>query len=192
MSKILFLDLETTGFSREWDYIIEVAAVLYDDESNIFLEEFHEYIKPNKMISAKITELTGITNEQVFNCRSEFEVLSDFLEWVHIINPDVIVGHNYNNFDGDFLKKKANRYNIGINLQSEVVDTLVLARKLTKEGKLSVINHKQPTLANHFNVIYQAHSAIEDTKALVKIYKKLKELETGREHIKINRQNLGF
>jgi len=32
MSRIIFYDLETTGFSRTWDFIIEVAAVLYDTE----------------------------------------------------------------------------------------------------------------------------------------------------------------
>jgi len=33
LSKLLFADLETTGFSREWDAIIEIAAILVDDET---------------------------------------------------------------------------------------------------------------------------------------------------------------
>ena len=40
MAKIVFMDLETTGFSREWDYIIEVAAILYDEETQKTLGQF--------------------------------------------------------------------------------------------------------------------------------------------------------
>lgn len=80
MSKYLFMDIETTGFSREWDYIIEVAAILYDTEEKKILSEFHEYIKPGKRIPAKITEITGITDFMVSNARSEIDVLTDYIE----------------------------------------------------------------------------------------------------------------
>lgn len=80
MAKILFVDLETTGFSREWDYIIEIAAVLYDEETRKELKVFHEYIRPGKRIPQNIVEITRITNEQVANCRPEKVVIGDFFE----------------------------------------------------------------------------------------------------------------
>lgn len=75
-----FIDIETTGFSREWCFIIEMAAVIYNEETQKSEDEFQEYIRPKGTIPAKITDLTGITNAMVQNARSEREVLMDFLE----------------------------------------------------------------------------------------------------------------
>ena len=173
MAKVVFLDLETTGFSREWNEIIEVAAILYDEETGKELGRFHEYIKPRKAIPAKITEITGITNEQVRNCRSEMLVLMDFYEWLFLEHPEKVCGHNYKSFDKSFLVAKAAKYGIAYPEHMEEIDTLHIARKMTKEGNLNVPNHQQPTLANFFGIEYQAHSAIEDVRALIQIYEKL-------------------
>lgn len=80
MAKILFVDLETTGFSRDWDFIIEVAAILYDEETRQELKVFHEYIRPGKRIPQNIVEITRISNEKVEKCRNEKVVMEDFFE----------------------------------------------------------------------------------------------------------------
>lgn len=175
MNKTLFIDLETTGFSRDWDYIIEIAAVLYDEDSGVILEEFHEYIKPAKKIPSKISELTGITDYQVRKCRTEREVMTDFAEWVAIARPNLIVGQNCKAFDLQFIRNKCQRYNLGW-FEPEIFDTLYVARSLVKMGKLFVPNCKQETLAQAFGIEYRAHSALEDVKALVEIYKKMQKL----------------
>lgn len=187
MSKEMHIDIETTGFSREWDYIIELAAVIFDSETDKEIARFHEYIKPGKSISAKITELTGITNEKVSGCRSEFEVISDFIEWTSIQKPDIEIGHNVKSFDHDFIAKKSEKYRLPM-YGIEIVDTLKIARQMSKDGKISVPNHKQPTIAQFFNLDYEAHSAIEDVLANRKIYKKM-TVETG---VKTKRKELGF
>jgi DNA polymerase III epsilon subunit-like protein len=48
--RLLFVDIETTGFDRRWDSIIEVAAVLYNTDLKKEIITFHEYIKPYKKI----------------------------------------------------------------------------------------------------------------------------------------------
>ena len=108
----LFLDIETTGFSRQWDNIIELAAILYDDETNKVVDTFHEYIRPQRSIPQKITELTGITNAQVRNCRTEKEVLMDFSEWATISRAKSIISHNGKTFDLQFIREKCNKYDI--------------------------------------------------------------------------------
>lgn len=187
MAKIVFIDLETTGFSREWDFIIEVAALLYDTEKQEIIGQFHEYIKPGKRIPAKITEITGISDYQVRNCRSEMEVLMDFFDWLEEESPEVVIGHNYKSFDGSFLSTKASKYRLHL-IDMEVVDTLQVARKLTKEGKLPVVNHQQPTLASFYGIEYNAHSAIEDVKALIQIYERMGLNKSKKE----KRSDLGF
>lgn len=183
--KVVYLDLETTGFSRQWDYIIEIAAILYDMKKDIIVDEFHEYIKPGKTIPAKITELTGITNAQVRFARTEYEVLMSLQEWLHVNKPDKVIGHNYKSFDGSFLKTKCENYRIPQFQFKEEIDTLTIARKVLP--KPIVENHKQTTLAKHFGIEYTAHSAIEDVKALIQIHKKLTQNKE-----KVTREDLGF
>lgn len=55
----------------------------------------------------------------------------------------------------------------------EIIDTLAMARALNKNGKISTENCKQPTLAIFFHIEYEAHSAINDVEALIKIYQKM-------------------
>lgn len=193
--KLLFIDLETTGFSRQWDYIIEIAAVLYDVEGRQEMYRFHEYIKPGKTIPAKITKITGITNSQVAGCRAEDDVMRDFVEFVAIAKPDAIVWHNGDVFDGQFIQEKSDKYFLDFDLSKyTTIDTLKMARKIkppvgmsTATGKPS---YKQTSLAMGMGLDYKAHSAIDDTLALAEIYFWLLGIVTNREDSKRNK--LGF
>lgn len=187
MGKIAVIDLETTGFSRVWDYIIEFAGVLYDEETGEQLAEFQEYAKPGKKIPTKITEITGINNATVAGARIERDVLRDFLEWISINKPDKIGGHNVKSFDMGFLRERSAKYGFTAP-DFDIIDTLYIARAMTKRGELDVPNHKQITLAKHFGIEYQAHSALDDVKAWIQIFESLGLNETK----KIKRNKLGF
>ena len=41
MSNTLFLDIETTGFSTDWDFILEIAAEIVSDVGHV-IGQFHE------------------------------------------------------------------------------------------------------------------------------------------------------
>ena len=166
----IYLDIETTGFSREWDYIIELAAIEYDPNTGRILDQFHEYIKPGRNVPAKITELTGITNSALRDCRSEREVLFDFTEWLSQKRNITIIGHNCKAFDLNFIKAKCEKYGTRLP-QFDVVDTLTLAKRLNKEGAISTPNCRQGTIAEYYGITYDAHSALADATALIDIYK---------------------
>lgn len=191
--KLMFLDIETTGFDRRWDHLIELAAVIYDTQTKEELEEFHEYINPGKTIPPKIVDLTGITNRQVSGCRTEREVLRDFIEFVAIHRPDAIVAHNGEQFDMPFIKSKTDFYFLPMK-DLPIIDTLKLARDLkpevtdlTAQGRPS---YKQTALAKFYGIQYQAHSAIFDVKALIQIYEKMQDVQ--KESVKSKRKKLGF
>lgn len=191
--KLMFLDIETTGFDRRWDHLIELAAVIYDSIQKKQIEEFHEYINPGKTIPPKIVDLTGITNRQVSGCRTEREVLRDFIEFVAIHRPDAIVAHNGEQFDMPFIKSKTDFYFLPMK-DLPIIDTLKLARDLkpevtdlTAQGRPS---YKQTALAKFYGIQYQAHSAIFDVKALIQIYEKMQDVQ--KESVKSKRKKLGF
>lgn len=186
---ILFYDLETTGFDRRWCSIIEIAAILYNMDEHKILDTFHEYIRPIKPIPAQITELTGITNEMVANCRTEPEVVKSFFAFAMGTNWDAICGHNCKAFDNQFMKTKGEVYNLPweeVIAGKQIIDTYQLAKQYKKDGKIvGTSNLRQPTLAEYYGVDYEAHSAIEDVGALIKIY----EAMTSE---KVSRESLGF
>lgn len=185
--KQLFLDIETTGFSREWNEIIELAAILWDDQKQEMIDSFHMYARPVRGIPANITELTGITNEQVSNCPPEWDMLLDFCNWYDDHQADQIIGHNCKAFDLQFIQAKCDKYNYKWKgSAAAVVDTLALARQLKKKGSLTTENLKQPTIGKFFGINYEAHSALSDVRALIKIYQKMISCE------KPDRASLGF
>ena len=57
------VDVETTGLDSYRDEIIEVAAIVFDEES--VLEEWSSLVDPGRDIPPFITRLTGITQEMV-------------------------------------------------------------------------------------------------------------------------------
>lgn len=187
MSNILFLDIETTGFSTDWDFILEIAAEIVSDMGHV-VGQFHELIRPGKPIPMKIVELTGITNAQVADCRSERDVLRDFGEWVATHPCAKVVGHNCKTFDLRFIRERCAKYGLWWDISDmEIVDTLALARQYKKSGKLNVPNLQQPTIAEYFGIEYEAHTAIEDIHALEKIYKMFVKLGQP-----VTRESLGF
>lgn len=189
--RLLFVDIETTGFDRRWDSIIEIAAVLYNTDLKKQIITFHEYIKPYKKIPELIEQITGITNEKVVNCRSEEDVLKDFIDFVKEYQPDAFVGHNYDAFDGEFFKAKAGFYFMTWPpLKS--IDTLKVAREVkaptTMKTPSGAPSYKQESIASGYGLTYQAHSAIEDVRVLIEIYNRM----TGLQHRSAKRNLLGF
>jgi len=182
--RILFLDIETTGFSRDWDYIIEIAAILYDTETRVEIDRFHEYIKPGKKIPDKIIKITGITNYQVANCRSEDDVLRDFLEFVIMSKPEALGGHNVDAFDMSFINKRLSRYFLDT-INFKTVDSLKLARKIKPPVGMSTAtgrpSYKLESIAMGYGVEYQAHSAIEDVKANIIVFHLMNDTTESRE-----------
>lgn len=174
--KLLFLDIETTGFSRQFDYIIELAGIIYDTDAKKELARFHEYIKPKKSIPIQVTEITRITNQQVANCRSESEVLVDFISFIEKNKPDHYVGHNIDAFDIQWLKEKSQFYFMSWP-EHATIDTLKVARKIkaptTMFTPTGLPSYKQESIAKAYGIEYGAHSAIEDVRALIKIYEKM-------------------
>jgi exonuclease, DNA polymerase III, epsilon subunit family len=92
-------DLETTGLTPTHDEILEIGAirVVNGDITGVF----HEYIRPNKSIPPKVTEINGITNEKVADSRTINEVLPDFIEFTERLP---MVAYNAE-FDYEFMKE---------------------------------------------------------------------------------------
>ncbi len=173
-------DLETTGLSSNYDEIIEIAAVKL--KNGVFTEEFSTYVKPKREIPHYITELTGITNDDVRNAPPIEEAIHDFHKF---IEGAILVAQNAS-FDNSHLYrnlKDAGLYEGPL----PSIDTLQLAR-VRYGDKLKSFNLK--ALTKYFDVeLAQHHRAIYDAKATAEVFMRMLSdfLEAGiRNYSEIN------
>ena len=118
------LDLETTGLSATDDAIIEIGAVRFQGDHVI--DRFETLVNPRRRIPAFITQMTGISNEDVADAPALAAVAPELLAFV---GSDVaaVMAHNAN-FDIGFLRAA------GIQFHRPVYDTLELAGILAPEA----------------------------------------------------------
>ena len=160
--EIIVFDLETTGLDRENDRITEIGAVKLVNRE--IVEEFQTFVDPEKPISDKITELTGITDEMVANAPKEKQAVEEFIKFA---GNGVLVAHNAD-FDTSFVRAVCKRQDI--EYKFSFVDTLELCRAAMPNLR----NHKLDTVAKEYKLgDFNHHRAIDDAKMLAEIFKKL-------------------
>ena len=102
----VFYDLETTGRSVIWDQIIQVAAVLTDNNLNI-IEKYEEKCRinsfcipnPEAILVNKISTNT-LLNANLSHYQLMLNIRNKFLKW----SPAIFIGYNSIKFDEEFLR----------------------------------------------------------------------------------------
>lgn len=131
-------DLETTGLSPKTDAIIEIGAVKVCNGQVVESREFvfQEFVRPYKKgVREEITQLTGITKNDVKEARQMWEVFPDFMEFA---GDCVLVGYNNVKFDSRFLVR-AGRYS-NVIMQNPQFDVMKYADGF--RNKLGITDEK--------------------------------------------------
>jgi DNA polymerase III epsilon subunit family exonuclease len=157
-------DLETTGKNHRSDEIIEIGAVkIKDGEPG---EEFNALVKPSHPISSEITDLTGITNDDVKDSPPIQDVLPSFMDF---IEDSVLVAHNVD-FDYPFLSH-ALKKSLGRTLNNDSYCTLVQAR-----ARMPGQSHRLGAVAEALGIeLKNWHRASADAKAAALIFRHFME-----------------
>lgn len=178
-------DVETTGLSTKIDSIIEIGAIKVLDGKVVEKKEFtfQEFMKPFKRsISSKITELTGITVDDVKYARQMWEVIPDFLDFA---GDMVLVGYNSIAFDSQFLAR-AGRYSERIILNKHF-DVMRYLERNAEQLDLKLNNLKLETVSECFGIENQnAHRALSDAITTAKIFMKIKEMSIEKEKVSVD------
>ena len=152
-------DVETTGFSNVYDTIIELAAVKIHNGQVI--DTFERFSNPHRKLTAKIIELTHITDDMLATAPELDDVIREFHDF---IGDGIVVAHNAS-FDLGFLYVAYK--NAGINVRHPGIDTVELSR-LVNPGQKS---HNLKTLTKKYNIeLTQHHRAIYDTEATGELF----------------------
>lgn len=158
------IDLETTGLNPKRDRIIEIGAIRV--EQGQIVEEFSTFVDPGRKLEERITELTGIRDEDLTDAPQLDEVFPKLLEFMGELP---LLGHSIL-FDYSFLKKAA--VDRKISFERSAVDTLQIARKYLPE-----LPHRNlEYLCRYYEIPHHAHRALEDAKATDLLFRKLTEL----------------
>lgn len=180
--KILLEDTETTGLNKQKDKIIEIGAIYKDTDSGES-EEFHRYIKypeyPDNFqdavkihgLSPEVLEEKGIENKEAYN---EFIGFMDS-KVSKFDKTDKCIVSGYNvvfdiGFVRNFFYANGNRH-YGSYFFSMPLEVSTFVMEAVLNGWIPPLeNYKLSTIAEHFNLKFEAHSAIEDIKITEKIF----------------------
>ena len=160
--EFIVFDIETTGLSSQNDRITEIGAVKV--KGGEVLDRFNMLVNPEIPIPAKITELTGITDEMVANEPTIDKVLPEFLDF---IGDRLLIAHNAN-FDTSFIRRAAER--LKLPFKNPYLDTVAMSRYVNQDQS----KHTLDSLAKYFKLgDFNHHRASDDAEMLSLIFYKM-------------------
>lgn len=158
---LVLLDLETTGIWVEKDRIIEIALIKLSPSGGRM--DYHKKVNPGIPIPKIVTELTGISNQDVKDAPS-FRVLSK--EILEFIGKSDLAGFNIERFDLPLLEREF--YDAGLKFDWK-------SRKIYDAQKVFHLNEKRDLSAAYKfycdKELVGAHTALADTEAAYEILK---------------------
>lgn len=165
VSDYTVIDLEMTGLHPKSDKIIEIGAIKV--KNGQVCDTYSMIVNPMMIIPQRITELTGITNEDVECGVNIDKAMSGLLSF---IEGEELVGQNIN-FDYSFIKQWA--INKRIPLEVKAYDTLKIARQLLPVDQPKSLE----ALCEYFHIDRQnAHRALDDAEETRQIFEKLMDM----------------
>ena len=159
------IDLETTGGAPHLGAAItEIGAI--KSRGGQLLGEFKTFVDPGHLVPAYITELTGITDEMLFQSPKIALLLPQLFEFLGAPEETVLVAQNAP-FDLSFLTFATRES--GLTWPAyPVLDTAIIARKVLTRDE--VPNCKLSTLAEFFGTkTTPNHRALDDARATVDV-----------------------
>ena len=122
---LVFIDVETTGGRSDNSRVLDIGIIRV--ENGKVVKVMNQLVQPETLVPPFITQLTGITNEMVWN-QPTFKTLAPELEM--IFKDALFIAHHVA-FDYGFIKQEFKR--IGINFNSDRMCTVKLSRLLHPE-----------------------------------------------------------
>jgi len=184
--KVLWLDLETTGFNEWENAIVQLSCIMEFEGKEI--DRLNIYIKPFKgaMVSKSALEVTGFTMDELRNdpkfipYDEAFGVFINFLD-KHIDrfdwNQKLILGGKNIGFDIRFLReffiRNDDEYYGSWFLYPHIdVETSIAETILLEDFRL--MDYKLETICDAFGIELKPHDSMSDIIATRKLYWEIK------------------
>lgn len=160
----IIIDLETTGLDPINDRIIEIGAIKIGKEN----KEYSSIIWQDIKLSEKISNITGISDEDIKKGKDEKNAINEFIDF---IGEDTLVGYNIN-FDIKFINEALKRQE-----KPKIKNMTYDVMQYVKNDKLFLKNYKLETVIKEYGINKNVpHRALEDVKIIQKLIAKLNKL----------------
>jgi len=116
LRSLVVLDLETTGTWREKDKIVEIGMIKCEPDGS--KQDFVRRINPGILIPPAVSQIIGITNEDVKDEPSFKEVAATILSF---IGEADLAGFNIERFDLPVLVREFNEADLTFELENRVI-----------------------------------------------------------------------
>lgn len=125
---MIILDIETTGFNPQKCGLFSIGALDFHNLENTFYQEAR--INEEDEISEEALKINGITEEEAKSPKrqTQKQLLENFFSWLEKQKIKILAGHNVGFFDINFLKIKAEQYNIKIKTRYRSLDLCSVAQ----------------------------------------------------------------
>ena len=159
---LVIFDLETTGLDMVKDRVIQLSYIkVYPDGRE---ERGNELINPEKNIDDIITQLTGITNEDVKD-KPTFKQIAKKMETV--FSGSDIAGFNSNFFDVPLLAEEFLRAGIDFDFSKcRLIDACTIFKKMERRNLASAYRFY---CGRKMEEDFEAHRADQDTEATYRV-----------------------
>lgn len=159
---LVIFDLETTGLDLVKDRIIQISFIKVMPNGQE--ERGDELINPEKPIDSQITQLTGISNEDVKD-KPTFKQLAQQL--AQKFSGCDFAGFNSNNFDIPLLAEEFLRAGIDFDFsRSRLIDACAIFRKMERRNLAAAYKFY---CGRKMEEDFEAHRADQDTEATYRV-----------------------
>lgn len=181
MSKLLFLDVETSSLDSVNGAILQIACIIEVNGKTV--GEFSSYVKPHKKatIDKEALKINGLRKKKIKKFKPSTQVFDDFIIFLdkYVNKYDkkdkyLMVAYN-GNFDKNFIFAWANRVGfhfLGSYIDHRLIDPLILARTAHYLGQLpnQPEDFKLSTMCGVYGINTPNHDAVEDIVATKKLF----------------------
>ena len=151
---LAIVDVETTGMSYKNGGVIDVGILRI--EQGQVVQSMRQLVNPGTPLPAFITQLTGISNQDVADAPSFSEVANDVYD---LLEGCIFVAHNVR-FDYAFIKEELLR--AGYQFRPRLLCTVRLSKALYPQYR----SHKLDALIERFSIpMLERHRAFADAEA---------------------------
>ena len=159
---LVIFDLETTGLDLVKDRVIQLSYIkVYPDGREV---RGNELINPEKNIEPIITELTGISNDDVKD-KPTFKQLASKLN--EVFSGSDIAGFNSNHFDVPLLAEEFLRAGIDFDFtKCRLIDAQTIFHKMERRNLAAAYKFY---CGRRMEEDFEAHRADQDTEATYRV-----------------------
>lgn len=166
-SRIISLDIETTGLNIFYNTIIELGVV--EIVNGEVKTEYNKLFGGGHSSMFLVRKIHHIKDSERFGKKTFKECAPKISEY---LSNSIIVTHNGNNFDIPMIQRKLSEAGCEIK-NFRIIDTLQIIKKMRKDENETSKRNNLESLCKEFGLVYggeegnKSHRGLEDSEAAV-------------------------